>query len=419
MKNFLSLIDLFISKYPFTILSIPFVILNWHALTLLLIGLLIDLFLPGLFALYQSYNSYRMLKKEMRKDGFFTGEYRELDSELVNQFNELMKSTSETNPRQLGIGTRFITKFNKNVRVILSDKIRTKFTTILDTWEDSFIIVKRWFDEADIKDVTKLAHEFGHVFHAFKRSEFYHKAFMALVLLVILLCCAVTKGLWWPFVISLPLCFIVFIRYSVWVESYCESMADIYALYTYESLWGYDAMVQAAIERLKDRIYTCRQTKYGNDFKMRRHDRFTMYVPINYLARFIPVEVCENLIEKSNDKSSECNENQGLSPRERQSILSIENLIRQALERNKNIQYDSSKYFIFFDTNLILSFCYLLSFLMTAIAVFKTFSDYHFNWASIPIWTVLIIAIIAYIIYQLIFMLLWNKKTKLKQRIGL
>lgn len=419
MNSFLSIIDALVSKYPFTIMPIPFVFMDWRALALVLIGLMIDLFLPGLFALHQSYNGYRMLKKESKDDGFFTGDFELLDSRLVYQFNELMKSITRSDPRRLGVGTRLITKFSKSVKVILSDKIVTKFTTILDTWEESIIIVKKWFDETDVKDVTKLAHEFGHVFHAFKRSEFYHKAFLALAFLAILLYCAVTGGLWWPFVVALPLCFIVFIRYSVWVESYCEGMADIYTLFTYESLWGYYGMLKAAKERLKDRIYTCRQTRYGNNFKMKRHARFTMYVPINYLARFVPVEFCERLIEKSNEKTAEVNENPDLSLKERQSILSIEKLIRQALERNKNIQYDSCRYFMFFDTNLILSFCYLLSFILTMIAVFKTFKDYQFDWGSISIPVVLIIAVILYLIYQLIILLLWKKKTKLKKQIGL
>ena len=419
MERLFSLLDIIVSKLPFSLLSIPLIINDWHAVALLPITILLDFFVPGLFALYQSYYAYRKLKKECQGDGFFTGNFEVLNSELVYRLNSFTFSTSLLGPRRLGIGTKLITKFNKSIKVVLSDKISTRFTTILDTWEESIIIVKRWFDEQEIKDVARLAHEFGHVYHSFKRAEFYGKAFTVALFLLVMLYCAVTGGVSWPLLVALPLGLIVFVRYSRWIESYCESMSDIYVLTVFESLWGQDAMVKAAKLRIKERIYTCRQTKYGNKMGLNRGERFVMYVSINYMARFLSIKDCEELIAASVEKSSRIKEDAGLNETERDSMLSIEKLIRQALERNKNICLDSTENLTFNDTNVILSVSYLTCFVMACIALFTTFKDISFTWQVPHMWTVLIIAIIIFVLYQLIILLLWNMKTKLKRKIGL
>lgn len=419
MKTVLSLLDLIISKLPFTTLSTPLIVNDWHAVYLLPITILLDFFVPGLFALYQSYNAYNKLKKECKGDGFFTGDFVVYDSELVHQLNSFTLSISLSGPRRLGIGTKLITKFSKGIKVVLSDKIHSKFTIIPDTWEESIIIVKRWFDEQEFKDVTRLAHEYGHVFHPFKRAEFYNKAFTVIVFLFVLVYCAKSSGIIWPLLVTVPMGLIVFIRYSRWIESYCESMSDLYVLYVYELLKGHDEMVDAARQRIKERLNTFRQTKYGNDHGLNRGDRFVMYVCINYLARFLPINDCDELIAASEEKSLDIKDNPDLNKTECDSMLHIEELIRQALKRNKNICFDSTKDLEIHDTNVILSVSYLTCFIMSIIALFTIFKDVYCNWQIFQIQTVLLIAFIVYIFYQSIILLLWYKKIKLKTRIGL
>lgn len=419
MKSLFSILDLIFSKLPFTILSIPFIIMDRHAVVLLLIGFLLDIFIPGLFSIYQTFYAYKKLKNETRSDGFFTGEYESFNSELVNEFKRITFESALNRPKILGINSSLITRWGKDIKVVISDRIRTKFTTIPDLWNDPIIVIKKWFDDDDIKDVTKLAHEFGHVYHAFIRSEFYHKAFVALFCIIVVISCGVSCQVWWPLLISLPFCLTIFIRYSIMFGSYSESMSDIYACFIYEKLWGQESMVEAAKERIKDRLLDCRETKYVKDSGQNRLDRFTMYVTINYLARFVPVEYCNNLIELSKEYSSEYTENPELNEKERNSMLSIERLIRQALEWNKNINFDSCEYLLFNHTNHILLFCYLLSFTLTIVALLTIYNDYHFDWNTIPIWIVLMISIVIYLIYQIIIILLWNKKTKLMKKIGL
>ncbi len=395
-------IDKTTMQFPITVLLLPILFFDWHWLAIIPFAITIDLSIHASMFLHQHYFSYKKLKESMSK--CLNGNLEFIDSPLIDHLKQVVELAFSHD--------RMIKHFAPNIKVIKSDKIRYKFTTIPDLTGTSIVVVRKRFNENEIRDIVLLAHEFGHVTHSLLRYERFMIPTVAFIYQIILLVYALLFGNWTLFFILLPINGFLAWKNINEFESRIEINADTLALQYIETLCNAEAMHTAASYLIRLRIESSSKMKRGMA-------QFAVDNCIFVLSSFITPSDRMSLIEASNERSRTFESDDSLDHKTKVDKLSNELLIRNNLQ-NTPIRESSLNPPIVMDSRSGFSLILYISSLTTAmLSLTSILKDVQYNWGWMPIWIFLLLIIILTVTYQKISLIIWNKKTKLQSQIGL
>lgn len=396
------LIDLSILQLPITCVSLPIYILDWHNFAFLGLALLFDLSIWFSLFLYQHFTSLVMLRKGIKT--CLKGSYEILNSNLINSFSEIIRfAYSDSSVTRLSMQ-------KSSIKVVRSDSVKRKFTTIADLTGVSVIIVKKRFDESEVRDIVLLAHEFGHVFHTLLRMERFMIPIVSLSYQVILLFYSIFVGSWWMFICLLPINIFLFAKNYWEFESRIEMNADITALKIIERLWGENAMHIAAECLLRLRI--------SSSITMKRN--LSQFAINNCIATLVPqvhYHIRASLIEASNKRTKEIDKDEYIDNKLKKNKLANEMLIRTYL---KNKAFRHQVQFLRMDTNSGFSILmFAISFFSALYAAKEIFDKIQYQDGWYLLWISIGIIIIISFVYLKLTQIICNKKDLLQTQIGL
>ena len=395
-------IDKTTMQFPITVLLLPILFYDWHWLAIIPFAITIDLSFHASMFLHQHYFSYKKLKESMGK--CLNGNMEFIDTPLIDHLKQVVKLAFSHDP--------MINYFAPDIKVIKSDKIRYKFTTIPDLTGTSIIVVRKRFNENEIRDIVLLAHEFGHVTHSLLRYERYMLPTVVFIYQTIILVYALLFESWSFFFLLLPINAFLAWKNINEFESRIEINADTLALQYIETLWNAEAMHTAASYLIRLRIESSTKMKKGLA-------QFAVNNCIFTLSSFTTPSARMNLINASNERSRTFESDESLDHRTIVDKLSNELLIRKWLQ-NAPIRESSLNPPIVMNSRSGFSLILYITSLITAIlSLTFVLKEVNYNWGWTPIWGSLILATFLLVTYQRITIKIWNKKTKLQSQIGL
>ena len=311
-----------------------------------------------------------------------------------------------------------VLKIEKEIIVLLSDKSDVSAKTYSSFSGESIIVLDNRFNENEKKDVYQLAHEFGHIYHVYKRTEMYSLPVYITILQILLLAHAIYCGTWLYFILSLPINMALLIKFSSSFESFSETDADLAALHLIESVWGEDDMHKAASWILKNRIINAVTTEKGNKLGLSLLVHLSMRHCIDVLSPFVDPKERMELIKRSEARSARILKNPLLSAKEKSNKLSIEKDIRKRLNSNKDLFLRSASDVVVRDSHSLYSILYYLSLLITMAAFYHTFENYTYSWGLSVLWIIPIVLLVVLLANIIIAIASWKKQILMK-RIGL
>jgi len=393
-------IDKTTMQIPITLLIIPLLFSDWRWGAILPLTMIVDFTLHGAAFLNQHYVSYLKLKRNLSL--FQDGKYEVLKSPLIEQFNTIINSFYNNN-----LVSVFFLK--KDIAVIRT-KLKYKFTTIPDLSGISIIAVKHNYNENSDRDKILLAHEYGHIYHPLIRYKDFLLPIVLSIYQIILLLCAINGGSWLIFIIFLPLVYFVIWQSIYFYKSRLESDANITALQLIEKTWGVDIMRYAA-STIMGLLITSSITK------KKEKDQISVDRCIADLAPFLFNYDRNIYIMESEKRTKNYLIDKTLEPEILKKKLANEETIRNFLKTNDFWQSS---------LNLVLqvrSYVIIIIYIACLIAVLFSISaafveiNYKIGWNSIIIFC---ISLLVYIFsFSLIKTIVWKKKTKLQEQIGL
>lgn len=396
-------------QFPLSLLSIPFIIRDWHAITLVPVLFVIDLSIYNLIALFINFRNNRKIINDA-KDKCLSGKLSVYNSQLVDQFRSVLLEERPPFLRVMNI--------EKEIIVLLSDKSDVSAKAYSSFSGESIIVLDNRFNENEKKDVYQLAHEFGHIYHVYKRTEMYSLPVYITILQILLLAHAIYCGTWLYFILSLPINMALLIKFSSSFESFSETDADLAALHLIESVWGEDDIHKAASWILKNRIINAVTTEKGNKLGLSLLVHLSMRHCIDVLSPFVDPKERMELIKRSEARSARILKNPLLSAKEKSNKLSIEKDIRKRLNSNKDLFLRSASDVVVRDSHSLYSILYYLSLLITMAAFYHTFENYTYSWGLSILWIIPIVLLVVLLANIIIAIASWKKQIIMK-RIGL
>lgn len=395
-------IDKTTMQFPITVLLLPILFYDWHWLAIIPLAITIDLSIHASMFLHQHYFSYKKLKESMGK--CLNGNLEFIETPLIDHLKQVVKLAFSRD--------RMIKYFAPDIKVIKSDKIKYKFTTIPDLTGTSIVVVRKRFNENEIRDIVLLAHEFGHVTHSLLRYERYMIPAVSFIYQTVLLVYALLFGGWTLFLLLLPINGFLTWKNINEFESRIEINADTLALQYIETLWNAEAMHTAASYLIRLRIESSSKMKRGMA-------QFAVDNCIFVLSSFISPSDRMSLINASNERSRIFEGDESLDHRTKVDKLSNELLIRNNLQISP-IRESSLNPPLVMDAKSGFSIILYITSLVTAIlSLTCVLKEVQYNWGWIPILVSIILALILLVTYQRISTIIWNKKTKMQAQIGL
>jgi len=395
-------IDKTTMQFPITVLLLPILFYDWHWLAIIPLAITIDLSIHASMFLHQHYFSYKKLKESM--DKCLNGNLEFIETPLIDHLKQVVKLAFSRD--------RMIKYFAPDIKVIKSDKIKYKFTTIPDLTGTSIVVVRKRFNENEIRDIVLLAHEFGHVTHSLLRYERYMIPAVSFIYQTVLLVYALLFGGWTLFLLLLPINGFLTWKNINEFESRIEINADTLALQYIETLWNAEAMHTAASYLIRLRIESSSKMKRGMA-------QFAVDNCIFVLSSFISPSDRMSLINASNERSRIFEGDESLDHRTKVDKLSNELLIRNNLQISP-IRESSLNPPLVMDAKSGFSIILYITSLVTAIiSLTCVLKEVQYNWGWIPILVSIILALILLVTYQRLSTIIWNKKTKMQAQIGL
>jgi hypothetical protein len=312
---------------------------------------------------------------------------------------------------------RFL-NIKKEIIVLLSDKSDTSGKTYSSFSEESIIVLKNRFNENEKKDVYLLAHEFGHIYHVYKRAEMRSLPVYITIIQILLLIHAIFCGTWLFFFFLLLINTALFIKFSSSFKSFSETDADLAALHIIESVWGEEEMHKAASYLIKNRIANLCSIEKGNKPSLNFFDLLSMRHCIDVLSPFVDPKERNQLIKWSETSSADVLNNPLLSDRRKAKKLREDNYIRKRLNSNKDLFLRSASDVVVRDSHSLYSILYYLSLLITMAAFYHTFENYTYSWGLSVLWIIPIVLLVVLLANIIIAIASWKKQILMK-RIGL
>ena len=396
-------------QFPLTLLSIPFIIRDWHTIILVPVLAVIDLSIYNLIALFINYRNNRIIIKDA-KDKCLSGNLAVYDSQLVDQFRGVV---IKERPPFLDV-----LKKEKEIIVLLSDKSDASGNNYSSFSEESIIVLNNRFNENEKKNVYLLAHEFGHIYHVYKRAEMYSLPVYITIIQILLLIHAIYFGTWLYFFLLLPINTVLFIKYSSSFKSFSETDADLAALHIIESVWGEEEMHKAASWLIKNRIANLCSIKKGNKPGLKLFDRLSMRHCINVLSPFVNLKERNQLIEWSEMSTAEVLNNPLLSDKKKAKRLREDKYIRKRLNSDNELFLNSASDVLVRDSNSMYSILYYLSLLTSMAAFYLTSENYTYNWGLSALWIIPMVLLVVLLANFIVPIASWKKQILMK-RIGL
>lgn len=333
-----------------------------------------------------------------------SGNMEFIDTPLIDHLKQVVKLAFSRD--------RMINYLAPDIKVIKSDKIRYKFTTIPDLTGTSIIVVRKRFNENEIRDIVLLAHEFGHVTHSLLRYERYMISTVVFIYQTIILVYALLFESWSFFFLLLPINAFLAWKNINEFESRIESNADALALQYIETLWNAETMHTAASYLIRLRIESSTKTKKGSAQRAFNNCIFT-------LSSFTTPSDRMNLINASNERSRTFKSDESLDYMTIAEKLSNEILIRKGLQNAPIRESSLNPPLVMNSKSGFFLILYITSLITAILSLTFVLKEVNYHWGWMPIWGSLILATILLVTYQRITIKIWNKKTKLQSQIGL